>query len=193
MRSRAWLFGLVAVAVGVAVVLLLWPRSTSHEVPAEHQPPTTEGAAATPRDPALPDDVEDDARAKAVEKGVRDRRGEVGTMPRRRLPGDPATYPIQQPVIAELRAALRPQIKKCSDEHASGMGPRAQIMGSLRVAVHSGVVSVVEVKVDHRDMPETSPVIECARKAFASAQLRAEGHDDVEGHLVRLPFRMPVK
>ncbi len=210
MRSRAWLFGVVAAGVAVALLLLLWPRSTTHD--SEREPlPAGSGASsdgASPSPPQAPtspagggegDNNNDEGgggTGQASSGGVRDHRGEAasgGGVTRRRFPGGRPGHVIQAPVIADLRRTLSPEIKKCSDEHADDLAAGAQIQGSLRVAVHSGVVSVLDVDVQQRGVPESSGMIECARKAFASVQLRADGHAEVESHVLRLPFRIPVK
>ncbi len=211
MRSRAWLFGVVAAGVTVAVILLLWPRSTTHDSertplsPATGAGAVSDGAAPDPSEPAQPqapvaagdgnnnNDEPADASGEAKEAGIRDHRGETaGGVARRFRNGRPG-HVVQPPIIANLRRTLNPAIKKCSDEHAADVEPGAQIQGSMRVAVHSGVVSVLDVDVQHHGVPESSGMIECARKAFASVQLRADGHAEVESHVLRLPFRIPVK
>ena len=209
MRSRAWLFGVVAAGVAVALLLLLWPRSTSHD--SEREPlPAGSGAGASsdgaspsaPQTPAAPaggGEVDSnngeggDSTGQAEKGRVRDHRGETASGVTRRFPAGRPGHVIQAPVIADLRRTLSPELKKCSDEHAGDLADDAQIQGRLRVAVHSGVVSVLDVDVQQRGVPESSGMIECARKAFASVQLRADGHAEVESHVLRLPFRIPVK
>lgn len=212
MRSRAWLFGVVAAGVAVAAILLLWPRSTTHDSertplsPATGAGAVSDGAAPDPSEPAQPqapvatgdgnnnNDEAADAAGEAKEAGIRDHRGETASGGvARRFPNRRPGRVVQPPIIANLRRTLNPEIKKCSDEHAGDVEPGAQIQGSLRVSVHSGVVSVLDVDVQHHGVPESSGMIECARKAFASVQLRADGHAEVESHVLRLPFRIPVK
>jgi hypothetical protein len=199
MRSRRWLLGVVALGVGVAAVLLLWPRSTDHESDeVADVPPTPAPGAERPR-PSLesasgePERGGEDTPASATSDTTRDHRGQGTVAARRRRPGDRPAYVIQPPIIRGLREALRPELKKCSDQFAGDVEPNAQIRGSLRVAVRSGVVSVLDVEVDHSGVAESSGLIECARKAFASAEVRADGHAEVESHTLRLPFRIPVK
>ncbi len=210
MRSRAWLFGVVAAGVAVAVILLLWPRSTTHDSertplsPAAGAGAVSDGAAPPPSEPAQPatpgasgDGSNNNDAGGGPERAsgdrIRDHRGETAGGVARRFPGGKPGHVIQPPIIADLRRTLSPEIKKCSDEHAADLQPGAQIQGRLRVAVHSGVVSVLDVDVEQRGVPESSGMIECARKAFASVQLRADGHAEVESHVLRLPFRIPVK
>lgn len=208
MRSRAWLFGVVAAGVAVALVLLLWPRSTTKHSEREDLPAGAAGtvgdassAAANP--PAATPPVaagagEDDNNnvmdaGGAGESHVRDHRGEAPKAGVTRRFGAGRPLVIQAPVIADLRRTLRPQIEKCGAQHGEDVSPGAQIQGSLRVAVHSGVVSVLDVEVQQRGVAESSELIECARQAFASVQVRADGHAEVESHVLRLPFRIPVK
>lgn len=213
MRSRAWLFGVVAAGVAVALILLLWPRSTTHDSERTPLSPTgagavSDGASPQPSEPAQPalpaagtdgsnnndDGAAEEGSAGASGRQVRDHRGETASNGvTRRFPGGRPGHVIQPPIIADLRRTLNPEIKKCSDEHAADLAPGAQIQASLRVAVHSGVVSVLDVDVQQRGVPESSGMIDCARKAFASVQLRADGHAEVESHVLRLPFRIPVK
>ena len=211
MRSRAWLFGVVAAGVAVAVILLLWPRSTTHDSertplsPATGAGAVSDGAAPDPSEPAQPpapvatgdgnnnNDERADASGQANDAGIRDHRGETASGVARRFPNRRPGHVIQPPIIANLRRTLNPEIKKCSDEHAADVEAGAQIQGSLRVSVHSGVVSVLDVDVQHHGVPESSGMIECARKAFASVLLRADGHAEVASHVLRLPFRIPVK
>jgi hypothetical protein len=199
MRSRRWLLGVVALGVGVAAVLLLWPRSTDHESDeVADVPPTPPPSGADRPRPSLEPTASgktapgEDAPDAAPGETTRDHRGQ-GVVAARRRPGDPPVRVVQTPVIRDLREALRPELKKCSDQFAGDVEPNAQIRGSLRVAVRSGVVTVLDVKVDHSGVPESSGLIECARKAFASAEVRADGHAEVESHTLRLPFRIPVK
>jgi hypothetical protein len=196
MRSRAWLFGVVAAGVGVALVLFLWPRSTSHDSELTSAPGTPAvggSSSAPPRDDGAGARVEDEREpASAVEPQDHDHRGETPTAPPRRRPGD-RTYVIQPTVIAGLRSALGPQIEKCGEQYAADLQPDALIQASLRVAVRGGVVSVLDVKVDPRGVPASSGMIECARKALAAAELRADGHADVESHTLRLPFRITAR
>jgi hypothetical protein len=194
MRSRRWLLGVVAAGVGVAAILLLWPRSTHHEAEVADLPPTPASGGAERRRPSLESPASEPASEDATAAGdtTRDHRGQ-GTVAARRRPGARPVYVVQPPVIRDLRQAVRPELKKCSDEFAGDVEPNAQIRGSLRVSVHSGVVSVLDVEVDQSGVPESSGLIECARKAFAAAELRADGHAEVESHTLRLPFRIPVK
>jgi hypothetical protein len=200
MRSRRWLLGVVALGVGVAAVLLLWPRSTDHhsDEVADVPPTPPPGGADRPRPSLEPTASGKPARGEADEpesapgETTRDHRGQ-GVVAARRGPGEGPVRVVQPPVIRDLREAVRPELKKCSDQFASDVQPNAQIRGSLRVAVRSGVVTVLDVKVDHSGIAESSGLIECARKAFASAELRADGHAEVESHTLRLPFRIPVK
>jgi hypothetical protein len=212
MRSRAWLFGVVAAGVAVALVLLLWPRSTTKHSERKDLPAGAAGAVgdassgaagtspATPPVAARSGGPEDDNNnvmdggAAGSADNVRDHRGQApdpGVT--RRFAGGRRPLVVQAPVIADLRRTLRPQIEKCGAQHGEDVSPGAQIQGSLRVAVHSGVVSVLDVDVQHRGVAESSGLIECARQAFASVQVRADGHAEVESHVLRLPFRIPVK
>jgi hypothetical protein len=211
MRSRAWLFGVVAAGVAVAVILLLWPRSTTHDSertplsPGDVAGAVSDGGSPDPSEPAQAaapvaadadnnNDEVGEGPDRATGAGIRDHRGETASGGvARRFPDRRPGHVIQAPIIADLRRTLNPEIKKCSDEHAADLEPGAQIQGALRVAVHSGVVSVLDVDVQQRGVPESSGMIECARKAFASVQLRADGHAEVESHVLRLPFRIPVK
>lgn len=201
MRSRALLIG-AGVAAVATVAILLWPRSTAdHESETEATEagrvvPASGTSGSTPKPPDEPDsDDGEEAGAEAPQTGgVRDHRGQEPTHPRpRHLPGQRPRRVLQAPIIRGLRQTLRPEIKKCSDQYAKDLPENAVIQGSIRVTVQAGVLSVVEAKVDQRGVPETSPLIECARKAFAAATVQAEGHDDVESHMVRLPFPVPVK
>ncbi|HKE15985.1 MAG TPA: hypothetical protein VKB80_14005 [Kofleriaceae bacterium] len=205
MRSRAWLFGVVAAGVAAALILLLWPRSTSHDSEVTSAPAVT-GGASSPTGPdrrAAPGEAgatadgagpaEPAAEAQGGEPVDHDHRGETPTAPPRRRPGGRPVYVIQPDVIAGLRSALGPQIDKCGERYAADLEPDALIQASLRVAVHGGVVSVLDVEVHHRGVPESSGMIECARKALAAAELRADGHADVESHTLRLPFRISAR
>jgi hypothetical protein len=206
MRSRAWLFGVVAAGVAVALLLLLWPRSTSHDSQVTSAPVVT-GGGSSPAGPARrppPGDgagratdgagpAEPAAEPQGGEPQDHDHRGETPTAPPRRRPGDRPVYVIQPNVIAGLRSALGPQINKCGEQYAADLEPDALIQASLRVAVRGGVVSVLDVEVHHRGVPESSGMIECARKALAAAELRADGHADVESHTLRLPFRISAR
>jgi hypothetical protein len=212
MRSRAWLVGLVATAVAVAAIFFLWPRSTSDDADdppktatdgsAGAGPSTTTGAGAPSLSEPAPTAADDDSAGdgESASEGdrppldrVRDHRGAPATHPRPHRPGDKAVYIVKAPIIAGLRKSLRPEIKRCSDEYAQDLGPDAQIQGSLEVTVRAGVLSVLDVKIEQRGVPESSGLIECARKAFAAAELRADGHEDVESHILRFPFKVPVK
>jgi hypothetical protein len=200
MRSRALVIG-AGVAAVATVAILLWPRSTADNGSEDE---AIEAGRAVPADgtrtgtkPTADDQASDEDQGGEDETPltgrVRDHRGQVPTHPRPRLPGDRPKRLIQAPIIRGLRQALRPEIKRCSDQYGKDLTAGAVIQGSLRVTVQGGVLSVVEAKVSHRGMPESSGLIECARKAFAAAKVEAEGHDDVESHTIRLPFPVPVK
>ena len=202
MRSRAILIG-AGVAAVATVAILLWPRSTAdngseQEATEAGRVVPASGSGARPTLPAgdiATDDGEPAGEEVAPQSGgVRDHRGQEPTHPRpRHLPGRPPVRVLQPPIIRGLRQSLKPEIKKCTDQYGKDLAENAVIQGSLRVTVQAGVLSVVEAKVAHRGVPESSPLIECARKAFAAVTVQAEGHDDVESHMVRLPFPVPVK
>lgn len=210
MRSRSWFLGVVAAGVAVALILFLWPRSTDHESELTDQKGAAKGASAGRDVPTVPppDDPDPDGAGsddgdgkQAGRRGaddrspsgeVRDHRGETPTGTARPRPGERRPHVVQPSLVGELRRQLSPQIEKCGEQHAAGAEPNAEIHASVRVAVRSGVVSVLEVKVDQRGVPQASAsgLIDCAREAIVAAQVRADGHADVEGHTLRLPFRI---
>jgi hypothetical protein len=100
---------------------------------------------------------------------------------------------VQVPIIKDLRKALTPAVERCSAKFGQGLTPGATIQGALDVTIQAGQLSVLDVKVEHRGVPESSGLIECARKEFAAVTLPAAGHADVERHTLRFPFRVPLK
>ena len=117
---------------------------------------------------------------------IRDHRGQTGT-------GTPrATFVVKAEAIRDLRLSLRPQVKACQTRHASEITDGARVQARLGVAVRGGVVTVEEVQVQHSGLPEGSAMVECARAAFASATVKAEGHPDVEHHMLTFPFKLPI-
>ncbi len=207
MKSKAVLAGVVAAAIAVGALLMLWPRSTGHEEPR----PAADApeVASSPRPAARPESArgheareseargnearESEPRADGESVGVADHRGETPSLPRRHRPGEPAEYVVQPTVIAGLRRALQPEIERCSEEHGQGLAPGATIQGALEVTVRSGMLSVLSAKVEQSGVPASSELIECARRAFAGAELRAEGHPDVDRHVLRLPFKVAAR
>ncbi len=199
--KRALVVGLVAAVVATAAYLL---RSrSSGEEPAELATAPAQPAARAGSAPRRPPSLEGRPRTGAGdnnndgEEGPRERyraehRGEEPSQPRPRRPGDPVVYVVQAPVISSLRRSLRPAIKRCSEANADGLEPDAVLQGRLTVAVKNGLLTVTDVVVTQRGVPESSPLIECARAAFAAAQIRAEGHADVDKHTLRFPFKLPV-
>jgi hypothetical protein len=202
MKSRALLIGLGAAAVAVAATLWMWRGDGGGDAEESDAPAARAGldAAARPaarrgrplRAGSSGSDPGGSSGA-STEDTVRDHRGQAPTHPRPHRRGDRPVYVVQAPVIARLRASLRPEIKKCSDEFSQDLSPGAQVQGSLEVTVQSGVVSVVGVTVEQHGVAESSGLIECARKAFAAAQVRADGHADVERHTLRFPFKLPLR
>jgi hypothetical protein len=199
--KRALVVGLIAAVVATAAYLL---RSrSSGEEPAEVATEPTEPAAragSSPRRPPSLDarprtgagDNNNDGGVGRTEPYRAEHRGEEPSQPRPHRPGDPVVYVVQAPVISSLRRSLRPAIKRCSDANTAGLEPKAVLQGSLTVAVKGGLLTVTDVVVTQRGVPESSPLIECAREAFAAAQVRADGHADVEKHTLRFPFKLPV-
>lgn len=199
--KRALVVGLVAAVVAMAAYLLR-SRSSGEEAADVETGPAAPAAraGASPRRPPSLDapprggarDNNNDDRVATGEPQLADHRGEEATQPRPRLPGEPAVYVVQAPVISSLRKSLRPAIKRCSAASAADLEPDAVLQGKLTVTVKGGLLTVTDVVVTQRGVPETSPLIECAREAFASAQVRADGHADVEKHTLRFPFKLPV-
>lgn len=199
--KRALVVGLVAAVVATAAYLL---RSrSSGEEPAEVATAPDQPGARTGSSPRRPPSLEaprrtgagddnNDGEAGRSEPRRAEHRGEQPSQPRPHRPGDPVVYVVQAPVISSLRRSLRPEIKKCSETSAAGLEPDAVLQGTLTVAVKDGLLTVTDVVVTQRGVPESSPLIECARKAFVVAQVRADGHADVEKHTLRFPFKLPV-
>ncbi|HTE54371.1 MAG TPA: hypothetical protein VK698_26130 [Kofleriaceae bacterium] len=211
MKSRALVVGLVAAAVAMGAYL--WRARSSGEDGAEGSAPAEPtsaveaasgaagGAARSPSDPPGPagsGDINNDGEAPGEdgsdEAQTRDHRGEAPTAPRPRRPGEKAVFVVQAPVIGALRRSLRPEIKRCSEQlGAADLEPDARIQGTMTVTVKGGVLSVIDVQVGHRGIPDSSPFLECARKAFAAARVPAVGHPDVDKHTLRFPFNLPFK
>ena len=199
--KRALVVGLVAAVVATAAYLLR-SRSSGEEaaeVATEPAQPAARAGSSPRRPPSLDApprsgarDNNNDGEVAAGEPQRADHRGEVPSQPRPRRPGDPVVYVVQAPVISSLRKSLRPAIKRCSNASAADLEPNAVLQGSLTVAVKNGLLTVTDVVVTQRGVPESSPLIECARAAFAAAQVRADGHADVEKHTLRFPFKLPV-
>jgi hypothetical protein len=199
--KRALVVGLVAAVVATAAYLLRSRSSgeESDEIETGPAEPAARAGSSPRRPPSLDAPPRTRASANNNDGGVgtgepqrADHRGEEASQPRPRQPGEPAVFVVQAPVISSLRKSLRPAIKRCSAASAADLEPDAVLQGSLTVAVKDGLLTVTDVVVTHRGVPESSPLIECARAAFAAAQLRADGHADVEKHTLRFPFKLPV-
>jgi hypothetical protein len=206
MRSRALLIGLVAALVAVAAYF--WrERSISQTSDDEPAPSAATGGTApkatSPSAAAAGDDdsaggadaADEDGDAASRPRERPEPRNHVGaeaTHPRKPRPGQ-RTYVVQVPIIKDLRKALKPAVEACSAKFSEGLAAGATIQGALDVTIRAGVLSVLDVKVEHRGVPEASGLIECARKEFAAVTLPATGHADVERHTLRFPFRVPLK
>lgn len=205
MRSRAVLIGLVAAAVAVAAYF--WRERSISQTSDDEPPPSATGGGTAPK-PTTPSagagggdgaggdeaaDEDGDAASRPRERPEpRNHVGAEATHPRKPRPGQ-RVYVVQVPIIKDLRKALQPAVETCSAKFSEGLAAGATIQGALDVTIRAGVLSVLDVKVEHRGVPESSGLIECARKEFAAVTLPATGHADVERHTLRFPFRVPLK
>ena len=203
MDKRLIVIGVI-LAGAVAVALYVWKGGGDDaERPERIRTPAEEGeaglAASDRRDQSRRERPELPAPRKRPRLGeppdtsdqdpanpIRDHRGKTGT-------GTPrATFVVKAEAIRDLRLSLRPQVKACQTKHASEITDKARVQARLGVAVRGGVVTVEEVQVQHSGLPEGSAMVECARAAFARATVKAEGHPEVEHHMLTFPFNLPI-
>ncbi|HLU64836.1 MAG TPA: hypothetical protein VKZ63_01085 [Kofleriaceae bacterium] len=116
---------------------------------------------------------------------VRDHRGERGTRLER-------TYKVKPDVIRAARAVLRARMKECQEQFKHEISGQARLQARVGVLVQGGVLTIEDVAIQTSNLPEGSEIVECARAAFASAEVPAEGHAEVE-HTLNFPFDLPLR
>lgn len=99
---------------------------------------------------------------------------------------------VSPDVIVAVRRALRPHVRKCSDDYADDVGADAKVDVRLTVSITDGVVTVDKVIVNPKNVSGRDLLV-CVEQAVRNMELTHEHDEDVEHHMLTFPFGLPVK
>ena len=77
---------------------------------------------------------------------------------------------------------------------AGDVHPGGRLSGRLTVAIHDGLLTVTHLDLGvGGGLADDSALVDCARRAMTALEVRADGHADVERHVLDLPFVLPLR